>query len=229
MKDTTVIPKAAFAICYILSFYGCAKKAEDYSGPANSFKRYPIEHFHITYEISGDGRGIEEVYVSDYGKFEAEQSKTEIFAQQGVMSEDRSLVTRIADIYEIDNQRKEYIHNHVNALDSVFHLGGKDIPSPAQYMETQMQSGFLRNVGQETIDGKLTTKWQQPDGNLTMWTWNGILFRKTVHADEGGGGITMMLKTFDSSWVVDTTKFMIPKGYTERVPNQEEMNAPQPN
>src|SRR5579872_1890831 len=203
------------SLLFIAAFFlsACGKKSGDFSGPLNSFKRYPYEDFHISYEISGDGRGTEEIYVSGYGKYEAQYSKTEIFGSRGISQEDHTLITKVADVYAIDNLQRVYVHNHVNGLDSLFHLDAKDIPTPAQFTEAEMKNNLLKNTGQDSIAGKIALRWQLTDGNLTMWTWNGILLKK--FAGSGENNITMMIKNFDSTWVVDTTKFMIPGGYKE--------------
>jgi hypothetical protein len=224
-KSITFFEQVVFLALAVAIFYGCSKKSGDNSGPANAFKRYPYRNFHVSYDISGDARGSEDVYVADYGKFESEYSKTEMFTPRGVMPEDHTLITRISDVYEMDNMQKRFNHRHIDALDSVYHLDPKDMPNPEQYMESEMIKGFLKNTGQEMIAGKLATKWQPVDGSMSMWIWNGILLRKFA-PNEGGPGITMMVKNFDSTWVVDTTKFMVPKDYKEGNLQPEEPDAP---
>jgi hypothetical protein len=215
MKNSAFIffRNVLLGITFVLNFGGCKKSADSYSGPLNSFKRYPYKNFHVSYDISGDGRGTEEIYVSDYGRYEAQFSKTDIFAENRITSEDHTLLTRISDIYTLDNQNKTYLHNHLNALDSIFHLDASDIPTSHQYMEASMKSTLMKNTGTDTVDGKLASRWQLTDGFLTIWMWNDILLRKTAGSKDGS--ITMNIKSMDSLWTVDTTKFMMPKGYIE--------------
>ena len=142
------------------------------------------------------------------------------------MSEDHTLITKISDLYSLDNTHRVYVHSHVNSLDSLFHLDPNDIPTPAQYTEAEMKNNLLKNTGQDSVAGKLALRWQLTDGDLTMWTWNGILLKKL--AGSGENNITMTIKNLDSTWAVDTTKFLIPAGY-EETKQQVETNAPEPN
>src|SRR5258705_13978683 len=76
---------------------GCKKT----DGPevVNSFKRYPAERFHAVFQFSGDLRGTEEVFVSDYGKNEARYSKFEAFVPEGIKQRNNVAITRLGDTY----------------------------------------------------------------------------------------------------------------------------------
>jgi hypothetical protein len=204
---------------------GC-KRSENTAGPLNAFKRYSYKNFHIHYELSGEGRGIEDVYVSDYGKYESQFSRSDVFSPKGINSENHTLLTRISDIYGIDNTQRNYQHSHVSSLDSLYHLDAGDIPTTHKYMENEMKKTMLFQTGMDTIEGKLALRWQMSDGFMTVWTWNDILLRKSVSTQDGP--IVMTMKSFDSLWTVDTTKFMIPQGYFEGKPEQGS-NAPHTN
>ncbi|MEI8134477.1 MAG: hypothetical protein WCH46_05280 [bacterium] len=206
-------------------FSGC-NKGNDFSGPINSFKRYPYEKFHLSYELTGNARGTEEVYVAGYGKDEAQFSNSEIFGEQGgINAEHHILITHISRVYTVDTDRRNFMTTHMVHLDSLYHLDEKDIPTPIQYMQSEMKTNFLKNVGSDIVDGKPTSKWQMGDGEVTVWMWNGILVKKT--AGVGENTIVMTIKNIDTLWAVDTMKFKIPAGYTEG--KTHELDAPESN
>ena len=105
MKNVTLL------ILFLASvlFSACGKKSA--SGPPNSFKRYPYKNFHITYILGGDSRGTEEVFVSDWGRNEAQFSKSEIMSPDGIHSENHILLIRNAEQYTIDNQTRSFFYN----------------------------------------------------------------------------------------------------------------------
>jgi hypothetical protein len=220
--------KKKFIFILIFSFViytGCKNNGEQDSVQINTFKRYPFERLHLTYTFSGDARGTEEVFASDYGKYEAQISKSDIFSPQQVNQENRANITRIADVYLADYSKKTLEHNHLSYLDSLYHLNEKDIPASPQYMEFEMKRNLMKNTGTDTIAGKLASRWQLIDGNMTMWIWNGILVKKYAGNEEGY--LDMTIKSIDTNWTVDTTKFMIPQGLTEvksRNPNASPTN-----
>jgi hypothetical protein len=218
MKNSKLI---FFFIVVIVA--GCKRSSEP--GKINSFKRYPYERLHITYELGGDARGTEEVYISQYGKYEAQFSKSEVFSPQGIVSENHAIITRLSDAYTVDYDKHTYEHNHQKSFDSLYSLDEKDVPTPGQYFDWEMKSNLLRNTGTDTIAGKLASRWHSDDGNMTVWAWNGILMRKYIGTEERG--IDMKIVSIDSLWNVDTTKFILPSGYTEKKKGQE-MNAPEP-
>ncbi len=195
-----------------LLVFGCKKSGEPVSGSSNDMKRYPYDRVHLVYEYSGDVRGIEEFFVSGYGKYEARHSKFEVLGPKEIHSSDNGAITRLADMYKIDFTQMQAAHEHNRSLDSLYHLEGKDIPTPQEYIEAEMKKNYFKNIGIDTVAGKLTTKWQQIDGFLTLWIWNGLLLRK--HATSENGSLEMMIKNIDTLWTVDTTKFIVPRGFT---------------
>ena len=218
-----------FCIILLCSFapifsIGCKKSGEPFSGQLNAFKRYSYEQFHLTYEYSGDVRGTEELFASDYGKYEARQSKLDIFSPKEIHSSDNGSITRLTDIYTIDNLQKSVFHEHLSPLDSLYHLDADDIPSPQGYLESSMKRNYFKNTGVDSIAGKLATRWQQIDGNMTLWIWNGLLLRRHLSSSEGT--LDMIIKNIDTLWKVDTTKFSIPSGYTNTT---HRTNAPSTN
>jgi hypothetical protein len=204
--------KILFCILPWIFALGCKKNGEPFSGPPNEMKRYPYERFHLTYEYSGDVRGTEEMFVSGYGKYEARYSKFDVLTPQEIHSSDNGAITRIADIYTIDFSKMLAIHEHSRSLDSLYHLEGSYIPSSKEYIEAEMKKKYFQNVATDIIEGKPALKWQEIDGHLTLWIWNGLLLRR--HASSPEGSLEMKIKSIDTLWVVDTTKFSVPKGFT---------------
>ncbi len=195
-----------------LLVFGCKKTGEPVSNSINDLKRYPYERIHLTYEYSGDVRGIEELFVSDYGKYEARHSKFEVLGPKEIHSSDNGAITRFADMYKVDYTQMQAAHDHVRSLDSLYHLEGKDIPTSQEYIEFEMKKNYFKNIGIDSVAGKPAIKWQQIDGVLTLWFWNGLLLRK--HAISENGSLEMTIKNIDTLWTVDTTKFIVPKGFT---------------
>jgi len=200
---------------------GC-KKSGDYTGPLNSFKRYPYQKLHLSYTYDGDLRGTDELYFSDYGKYEARYSKYEVLVPGEVRGSDNASLLRITDRYDINFQDNTVIHDRDNSLDSLYHLDEKDIPASLKYWETDMKNHFLVNKGTDIIDGKPAARWEADGGGLILWVWNSILLRKRVNSNKGS--MEMTIKTIDSLWTVDTTKFSIPAGLTNKPKPQP--NAP---
>jgi len=192
---------------------GCKKTGPPYSGPVNSLKRYPFEHFHLVYEFGGDARGTEDVYVSGYGRNEAQYTKSDLFGPQGLSTENTIIITKIANAYSLDFSKKTYSQNHLDYLDSLYHLDESDVPSSQQYLEFEMKRNLMKNYGQDTVAGYQGVRWQLIDGNMSMWTWKGILLRKFAASEQGS--LDMRIKSIDTLWTVDSTKFMIPKDFKE--------------
>ena len=201
-------------LCVLSGFFafGCKKSGEGLSGQLNEMKRYPYERLHLTYEYSGDVRGIEELFVSGYGKYEARRSKLEILSTKEIRPSDNGAITRSADMYTMDFSKMQAVHEHLRFLDSLYHLEGKDIPSPQEYIESEMKKNYFKNVGKDTVAGKLATKWQQDGDRLILWISNGLMLRKHVNSENGS--LDMVVKNIDTLWTVDTTKFIIPTGFT---------------
>jgi hypothetical protein len=214
MKNTLRTFSQYFIICIavVTTSDGCKKSSGNYSGSLNAFKRYAYERFHLTYEYTGDIRGTEELFASGYGKYEARHSKFDIFSPKGVHQSDNGSITRITDVYTVDYTLRSIAHEHVAALDSIYHLEADDIPTPQTYLESQMKKNYFKNAGIDTIAGKPATRWQQSDNQMTLWIWNGILLRRYVTSPEGS--LDLKITDIDTLWAVDTTKFAIPTGFT---------------
>ncbi|MDP4219625.1 MAG: hypothetical protein Q8916_08015 [Bacteroidota bacterium] len=202
---------------------GC-KKSD--SASLNGLKRYPYERLHVTYEYTGDVRGTEDLYVSGYGKYEARYSKLDLLAGQTIRSVDNAAITRIGETYSIDFTQNRGSHDHSSSIDSLYHLSESDIPSPQEYLESEMKKNFFKKVGTDIIAGKPATRWQQMDGDLIVWVWNSILLRKEINS--AANTLDMTVKNIDSLWTVDTTKFAIPPGVTI-TQAVHTPNAPSPN
>ena len=199
--------------CFCAAFFsiGCKKSGEPFSGPPNDMKRYPYERFHLTYEYSGDVRGIEELFVSGYGKYEARHSKIEVFSAQGLHASDNGSITRVSDMYTVDFLLRNAVHAHLRPFDSLYHLDPDEIPSPQVYFESEMKRNYFKNVGIDTVAGRPATRWQHSEGNTILWVWNGLLLRKYASSDKGS--LDMKIKEIDTLWTVDTSKFMVPIGF----------------
>ena len=180
----------------------------------NAFKRYPIERFHAVFQFSGDLRGTEEVFVSDYGKNEARYSKFEAFVPEGIKQRSNVTITRLGDTYGYNFLDSSFIKEHVPVLDSLYHLDNKDIPSPVNFMESEMKRQLLQLAGTDTIDGKIAERWHAPEGTMTIWVWNSIIIKK--HVISPNAMMNLVMKSIDTLWTVDTTKFSHPVGFTKK-------------
>jgi hypothetical protein len=209
---------------FIVGFDAGCKKSD--SASLNGLKRYPYERLHVTYEYSGDVRGTEDLYVADYGKYEARYSKLDLLAGQTIRSVDNAAITRIGETYSIDFTQSRGTHDHSTSIDSLYHLSESDIPSTQEYLESEMKKNFFKKVGTDIIAGKTATRWQQMDGDLMIWVWNSILLRKEISS--GTNTLDMTVKNIDSLWTVDTMKFAIPPGITI-TQAVHTPNAPTPN
>jgi hypothetical protein len=205
---------AILILCFgaMLFAASCKKTGEGASTQLNTMKRYPIERFHLTYQYGGDFRGTQELFVSDFGRYEARRSKFDLFTSKELRSSDNGSITRIFDIYSIDYAAHTVAHDKSPYLDSAYHIDQNEISTPQQFLESEMKKNFFRNTGIDTIAGKPATKWQQVDGSMTLWIWNCILLRQ--HSNSDKSTLDMMIKNIDTLWVVDTTKFSIPAGFT---------------
>lgn len=204
---------------------GC-KTSGDYSGPPNGFKRYPYERVHATYEYSGDVRGTEEFFFSEFGKYEARYSKVEILSDKGIQPSDNGAITRLSDQYTCDFTKKTAIHERLQVLDSLYHLEGNQMPSAYQYLESEMKRNSFHSAGTDFIEGKPAEKWVQDNGTLTIWIWNSILLHKRVSSETGT--MDMVVKSIDTLWSVDTARFSIPAGF-KTTEGKDMNNAPPAN
>ena len=190
---------------------GCKHSGSPLTGDESAFKRYPYEKFHLSYEYNGDVRGIEELFVAKHGVYESRYSKFEVFTPQGLRSVESGSLTRFNDVYTIDYETKTTILQRAQTLDSLYHLDVSDMPSPQGYLEAEMRKNYFKSSGIDTLLGKPATRWQQVDGDLVLWVWNSILLKK--HASSPNGILEMSIKSIDTSWTVDTSKFAVPSGF----------------
>lgn len=225
MRRTNLFFIPAFCILLQVCSIGCKRSGDAYSGPINNFKRYPYERFHLTYEYSGDVRGIEELFASEFGKYEARHSKIELFSTKGLHPSDNGSISRISDMYKVDYLLNSAVHTHINQMDSIFHLESGDIPSPQAYLESEMKKNYFVKKGIDSIFGKLADRWEESEGKMTLWIWNGLLLRR--HANSSEGYLDMKIKEVDTLWSVDTSKFSIPSGFT--VSESKNEHAPDTN
>jgi hypothetical protein len=194
--------------CFIaLAIYsGCKKGPEP--GQVNSFKRYSIKNVHLTLKHSGDSRGTEEIYIADYGKFEARVSNIEMFRGQGMMPRQSIDLTRGAELYNVNMLNHQVRHQHNQMLDSMYHLSEGDIPSPNEFYQTQMKASFFKLEGTDTALGRQAERWFQNDSKATFWIWKTLPIQQRYVTGDGFLGITMV--ALDTNWVVDTNYFNVP-------------------
>jgi hypothetical protein len=215
-----------FIVTTALFLAGCKKSGEPNAGSINTFKRYPYERYHLAYEYSGDLRGTEELFVADFGKYEARYSKFDIMSPETIRHMDNSSITRISDLYILDYSEKSVINERLGTLDSLYHLDESDIPSAQAYLESEMKKNFMKNAGIEILGGKPATHWQGMEAGVDIWVWNTLMLRK--EAVSLNGRVELTIKSIDTLWTVDTTKFSVPAGFTKKEkPNRN--NAPPAN
>lgn len=191
----------------VLSFAsGCKNGGEP--GKINSFKRYSFKNAHLTLKHSGDSRGTEELFIADYGKYEARVSNIEMFRGQGMMPRQSIDLTRGADLYNINMLNHQVRHQLNPLLDSLYHLSESDVPSPTDFYQTQMKANFFKLQGTDTALGMQAERWYQPESKATFWIWNTFSIKQHYSTADGFIGISAV--TIDTNWVVDTNYFNVP-------------------
>ncbi|HET9137227.1 MAG TPA: hypothetical protein VFO76_11355 [Candidatus Kapabacteria bacterium] len=198
--------------CFIaLAIYsGCKKGPEP--GQVNSFKRYSFKNAHLTLKHSGDSRGTEELYIADYGKYEARVSNIEMFRGEGLMPRQSIDLTRLAELYNVNMLNHQVRHQHNPMLDSLYHLPESDIPSPTEFYQTQMKGNYFKFEAVDTALGYKAERWYQPESKALFWIWNTLAIKQMYSTGNGFIGITMV--ALDTNWVVDTNYFNVPgKGF----------------
>ncbi|MBS1904148.1 MAG: hypothetical protein JSS75_10620 [Bacteroidetes bacterium] len=199
--------RALLGAALVASVIGCGK--HEYSGPVNAFRRYEIKNVHMQYEFLGNARGGEEMFIADYGRYEARYSKYELLGEQGIQPVGSAGITRLADVYNISLNERKVVHLKPPELDSLYHLSESEIPTPAQFLEKSMHNNLMRAVGTDTIAGVPATRWENRDGSGKFWIWRGILMKKITQTRDGMIGTQLV--ALDTAWAVDTTKFSLPK------------------
>jgi hypothetical protein len=198
--------KKLLVVGMIVLVAGC--RSNDYSGPLNSFKRYPFKNIHLSYTFSGDARGTEDLYIADYGKYEARRTSIELLLPQGIRPKDEAGITRLSDVYNIDYIDKKVVHRRVTTLDSLYHLDESSIPKTDDYLQSSMKDYLFHSNGTEQIQGKAATLWEPHDGSMKLWVWNSLLLKK--YAVSNNGTVLMDLERIDTNWTVDSSKFQVP-------------------
>src|SRR5579883_1346357 len=170
------LKQIAFAVL-TLACVGCGN---DRNSPPNNFHRYYYKNIHLTYNLVGDARGTEDLYIADYGKYEARYSKYEALTEKGVKPVDNAGITRFTDSYEVDYLNKTVLHTRVTSLDSLYHLSEGSIPSPDEYVAASMHDNAFRNDGTDTVRGVGATVWYQHDSEMKLWVWHSLLLKKFI-------------------------------------------------
>lgn len=207
MMIRTTTPRALLSLLVIAAVIGCGKG--DRGEPLNSFHRYEIRNVHLTYDFIGNARGQEELFLADYGKYEARYSKYELLTTEAIRPMANAGITRLTDVYSIDVPQRQIKHMRPSELDSLYHLPEGSIPTPQEFLKNSMKNNLLREVGQDSVLGFYATRYQSSDGNAKLWLWRGMLIRKETMTREGMIGTS--LTGMDTAWVVDTSKFSLPK------------------
>lgn len=211
MRIRTLTLPSLLSLVLIVSVLSC--RNDDYSGPLNSFHRYEFKNSHLVYEFIGDARGREDIFMSDYGKYEARYSKYEMLTPQAIQPVATAVITRLTDAYTVEPSERKVMHTRVRELDSLYHLSGNDIPSAPSFFEQTMKKYLFRSAGTDSIGGVVATLWETRDGSAKMWIWRGILLKKLTQTKDGMLGTQLI--GIDTTWTVDTSRFSLPdSGYT---------------
>ena len=198
----------------IIGFAASGCKNQGAPGTVNSFKRYAFKNAHIVLRHSGDTRGNEDIYIADYGKYEARLTNIEMFRGEATLPRQMVDITRIADLYNVNLQNHQVRHQHNPMLDSMYRLPEGDIPTPQQFTDYQMKEGYYKNEGPDTAAGFKATRWFSPDNQSKFWIWNTFAVKQIYPTQDGFIGIT--LESMDTNWVVDTNTFSLPTQGFER-------------
>lgn len=192
-----------------ISFSSCSQ-----SGGADDdlFRRYPVKNVHIKYEITGDGIGIEDLYIADYGRYELVVSDY----TSGITSMPRpnkyTIITRMADIYGITPDSSVGRKTHNQLLDSLYRLRS-DIPSYSVIVDKTLEAGKFQLEGTEVVAGLPTQRWKQVMGPTTVFLYNGLILKRIVDGQKGAVFVQTAIKV-DTLWKPDTSLFLLPKGIT---------------
>jgi len=188
---------------------GCEKK-ESGPNPHSSFHRYGIEKAHIHYEYSGNRRGSEDLYFTNYGAREAIVARYEQLGERAIRSVDELNIFRYGHMYNILPLTGTGIHVVDPALDSLYSIEGPAVPSTDTFFSNKMKGMSFRPVGTDTLAGRTATIWELIQSPLRIWTWRGLLLKRFVN--DPNNSYTMTAVSFDTTSAIDTNLFQPPKG-----------------
>ncbi|MFN0158784.1 MAG: hypothetical protein ACKVRP_12025 [Bacteroidota bacterium] len=146
---------------------------------AEGYKRYPIPHCTITYELSGQHQGTETIFFDRYGLRETKLTNTEIKA--GSMSVKTNTLT-IMDgeiTYSVDLDKKTGSKITNTLLTTLTQkLDEKDL---AKMGETMMKRMGAKKTGTGDVAGKKCDVWEVSSFGTSTWVWNAITLKSETN------------------------------------------------
>lgn len=175
-----------------------------------AYKRYAVKQAHIRYENTGHIRGTEDLYIMDWGRREARYSNLEMLRPEGVMPQQTATITDGSFIIMADIPRRSGNRFREPFLDSLLQLKDPDSPE-ANSRKVMTDMGFTR-AGTDTVLGKITDIWYQPQSGTTMWLWGGVVLKQRV--DNPQMQHEAWAISIDTVTPIDRSKFTAPEGLT---------------
>lgn len=183
-----------------------------------SLKRYPFKNVHIRYELSGAGKGEEEMYIANYGQFEIVRSNYVGFLGQRSFPNVKTVLTRFGDIYITFPDSSTGHQYRMRSLDSLYKLK-KDFPPYTEILDSVLEKGKYQLEGTEVVAGVLAQRWRQVMGNVTLCIYKGLVLKRIIE-DQTGATLVQTAVVFDTLWNADTTMFSVPPSITFSKPPQ---------
>lgn len=173
------------------------------------YKRYPIDHCTITYDLSGQHTGTETIYFDRYGLREAKLTNTEIKA--GNMSVKTNTLTimdgEITYSVDLDKNTGTKITNTLLTTITA-KLDEKDL---AKMGETMMKRMGAKRAGTGDVAGKKCDVWEVSSFATKTWVWNAITLKSETKL--AGMNILNIARKIDES-AVPEERFALPTKIT---------------
>lgn len=177
---------------------------------ADGLKKYPIERGRISYEISGDASGTEEMTFEQFG-WKSLRRQTMTFELYGIES-------------------KQSIHEITDG-DFVFRLSPNDstfakrqdlkwsqqaaYKTPEEASEAILFSLGGTQTSEGTVMDKTCQVWTFENKSLQeLWVWNGLVLKRKLKL--GDRLVESTAVSFDDQFAADPTLFEIPGYYQEK-------------
>jgi hypothetical protein len=201
--------RVSLALCALI--LGCnqpkTEEGPSYEGPKQPYQRYSVRQAHIHYVYSGDMRGTEDLYFTDYGKREARHSSYDVLTPQEVKPLRKIQIADGARVYIVDVMAGKAMAKDDKFIDSLLNL--KEADPPEVIAEQYLRKGGFENIGTGSILGYPTTRWRQKNTGTILDMWGGVILRREVVQQ---GAHVIEATQIDTTNPPDPSKFELPPG-----------------
>lgn len=200
-----------FTLALSIAVLSCQQPKTDeaptYEGPKEPYKRYVVNQAHVHYEYSGDMRGSEDLYFTDYGRREARHSSYDVLTPQEVKPLRKIVISDGPNVTIVDVMAGKGVVQKDKFMDSLFSL--KEADPPVVIAEHYLRKGGFENIGAGSVLGYPTTRWRQKATGTTLDMWGGIILRREVFQQ---GSHVIEAKSIDTTNPPDPSKLVPPAG-----------------